>query len=98
MDKIPYIRLPFVPNALGYLSRGVAELITGHQVEINRTLRRISRAMNLMTSPSIFIDYMSEVIDTHFNNDVGTIVKFKDKPPIYNFPQGIREGLKTRLT
>jgi hypothetical protein len=89
MENIPYIRIPFVPNALGYLSRGIAELITGHQVEINRTLKRISRAMNLMTSPSIFIDYMSEVIDTHFNNDVGNIIKFKDRPPIYNYPQGI---------
>lgn len=89
MEKIPYKRIPFVPNALGFLSRGIAELITGHQVEINRTLRRISRAMNLMTSPSIFIDYMSEIIDTHFNNDIGTIIKFKDRPPVYNFPQGI---------
>ena len=89
MDKIPYVRIPFSPNALGYLSRGIAELITGHQVELNRTIKRISRAMNLMTSPSIFIDYMSEGIDTHFNNDVGNIIKFKDKPPIYNYPQGI---------
>jgi hypothetical protein len=89
MESIPYIRIPFVPNAMGYLSKGIAELITGHQVEINRTLRRISRAMNLMTSPAIFVDYMSEIIDTHFNNDVGTVVKYKNTPPIYNFPGGI---------
>jgi hypothetical protein len=88
-DKVPYKRIQYVPNAIGYFSKGVAELITGHQVEINRTLRRISRAMNLMSSPSIFIDYMSEVIDTHFNNEVGSIIKFKNNPPIYNYPQGI---------
>lgn len=89
MDAIPYVRIPFVPNAMGYLSKGIAELITGHQVEINRSLRQISRAMNLMTSPNILVDYMSEIIDTHFNNDVGTIIKYKDRPPVYNFPQGI---------
>lgn len=87
--KIPYERIQYVPNAIGYFSKGVAELITGHQVEINKTLRRISRAMNLMSSPSIFIDYMSEIIDTHFNNEVGSIIKYKNNPPIYNYPQGI---------
>lgn len=89
MKKLPYKRIPFSPNALGYLSRGVGELLTGHQVEINRTLKRISRAMNLMSSPHILVDHMSKVVDTHFNNDVGNIVKFSGLPPTYNFPQGI---------
>lgn len=89
MEKVPYIRIPFVPNALGYFSKGVAELITGHQVEINRMLKRISRSMNLMSSPSILVDFMSEIVDTHFNNEVGTVIKYKNTPPIYNFPQGI---------
>lgn len=88
-DKIPYERIPFVPNAIGFFSKGVAEIITGHQIEINRTLRRISKAMNLMSSPNIMVDYMSEIVDTHFNNDIGTIIKYKNQPPIYNFPQGI---------
>jgi hypothetical protein len=88
-DKIPYIKLPFVPNALGYLSKGAAELMTGHQVEINRTLKRISRSMNLMSSPHVLVDYLSDIIDTHFNNEVGNIIKYKDRPPIINFPQGI---------
>lgn len=87
--KIPYERIQYVPNAIGYFSKGVAELITGHQVEINRTLKRISRAMNLMSSPSIFVDFMSEIVDTHFNNDVGSIIKYKNQPPIYNTPVGI---------
>lgn len=52
-------------------------------------LRRISRAMNLMSSPSILVDFMSEVIDTHFNNEVGTVIKYKNNPPIYNFPAGV---------
>lgn len=88
-DKIPYERISFVPNAIGFFSKGVAEIITGHQIEINRTLRRISKAMNLMSSPNIMVDYMSEIVDTHFNNDIGTIIKYKNQPPIYNFPQGI---------
>ena len=32
---------------------------------------------------------MSEIVDTHFNNDVGTVIKYKNNPPMYNFPQGI---------
>ena len=88
-ETIPYKRIQYVPNAIGYFSKGVAEILTGHQIEINRMLRRISRAMNLMSGPNILVDYMSEIIDTHFNNEVGTIVKYKNQPPIYNFPQGI---------
>lgn len=89
MERVPYRRIQYVPNVIGYYSKGVAELITGHQVEINRMLRRISRGMNLMSSPTILVDYMSDVIDTHFNNEVGTIVKYKNNPPIHLFPQGI---------
>lgn len=88
-ERIPYVRMQYIPNAIGYYSKGVAEIITGHQIEINRMLRRISRAMNLMSSPSILVDVMSEIIDTHFNNEVGTIIKYKNNPPIYNFPQGV---------
>lgn len=88
-EKIPYTRIQYVPNAVGYYGKGVAEIITGHQVEINRMLRRISRSMNIMSSPNILVDYMSEIIDTHFNNEVGTIIKYKGAPPAYNFPMGI---------
>jgi hypothetical protein len=88
-EKIPYVKFTYVPNAVGYYGKGVAEIITGHQVEINRMLRRISRAMNLMSSPSILVDFMSEIVDTHFNNEVGTVIKYKNTPPIYNFPAGI---------
>lgn len=88
-EEIPYISMPFMPNAIGFYSKGVAEMITGHQVEINRTLRRLSRSMNLMSSPQILVDYMSDIIDTHFNNEVGNIIKYKNTPPVYNFPQGV---------
>jgi hypothetical protein len=88
-EQIPYKKIPFVPNALGYLSKGVAELITGHQVEINRSLRRISRSMNLMSSPHVLVDYLSDIIDTHFNNEVGNIIKYKDRPPQVVFPAGV---------
>ena len=81
--------MTYVPNAVGYYGKGVAEIITGHQVEINRMLRRISRGMNLMSSPTILVDFMSEIVDTHFNNEVGTVIKYKNTPPIYNFPTGI---------
>jgi len=88
-EEIPYIPMSFMPNAIGFYSKGIAEMITGHQVEINRTLRRLSRSMNLMSSPNILVDYMSNIIDTHFNNEVGTVIKYKGAPPVYNFPQGV---------
>ena len=88
-EKIPYTRIQYVPNAVGYYGKGVSEIITGHQIELNRMLRRISRSMNIMSSPNILVDYMSEIIDTHFNNEVGTIIKYKGAPPAYNFPMGI---------
>ena len=88
-EEIPYIPMQFMPNAIGFYSKGVAEMITGHQVEINRTLRRLSRSMNLMSSPHILVDYMSDIVDTHFNNEVGNIIKYKNTPPVFNFPQGV---------
>ena len=77
----PFVKLPYDPNAVGYWSRGLAEILLGTQIEINKMLITASQSINLMGVPRIFIDEMSKVLETAFNNNIGTIVKFRGTMP-----------------
>ena len=72
-------------------------MLMGTQLGIDTILRTISEAMNLVGVPRIFIDEMSKVLEASFNNNVGTIVKYRGTKPIFEvapcMPQEMYEHL-----
>jgi hypothetical protein len=95
--KFPYAKLDFQQNVTGYYGRGIAELITGHQVEINRTLKRISDSLRLVASPKVLYDFASKIVKTHFNNDVGTLIGYQGTPPQFITPQAVNSDIFNHL-
>lgn len=80
-DWIPFVRMRWNPRLLGYYSQGLAEILTGIQVEINKLLMTIQKSMHLGSVPKIFVENMSKIVTSHLNNDIGTIVKYTGTPP-----------------
>lgn len=78
----PTARLSFQSNPLGYRSKGICDLLTGHQVELNRTCKKMQDAFRL-ASPKWLVERMSKVVKTHFNNQVGTIMDYTGTVPQY---------------
>lgn len=67
---------------LGFWGQGVAEQLTGIQLEINKILRTIQVSMHLVSVPKIFVEASSKIVESHLNNKIGGIIKYVGQPPI----------------
>jgi len=96
-DYIPFTRLSWSERLLGYYSQGIAEILTGIQVEINKILRTIQRSMHMGAIPKIFVESGSKVVSSHLNNDIGTIVTFTGTPPQSGALMSVPQDLYVQL-
>lgn len=80
-DKFPFVKFGYNPNIVGYFSQGLAEILMPGQMEIYRMLIVASQSLELMGVPRIYIDELSKIIETSFNNRIGTIIKGRGQPP-----------------
>ena len=93
----PFRKIGFVGNLVGAYSKGVAECVTPFQLEANRTLMRISDALRLVASPKVLYEYQSKIVQSHFNNDVGTMIGYLNTPPTFVMPQAVSPELFQHL-
>lgn len=82
-DYFPFVFMHYSPRLLGFWSQGVAEQLMGTQMELNSLLFTISRAIKLVGVPRIFVEEGSKVASSSFNNEVGTIIKYRGTKPEY---------------
>lgn len=82
-QTFPFVKLSYDPNAVGWWSRGLVEILLGTQIEINKMLITASQSINLLGVPSIWIDEMSKIVETSFNNNIGTIGKYRGNLPTW---------------
>lgn len=85
----PYTRMyfPFLfwkwsLRPVGFWGQGIAEQLTGIQLEINKILRTIQVSMHLVSVPKIFVEASSKVVSAHLNNKIGGIIKYVGTPPV----------------
>ena len=77
----PFVFVRWTDRLLGFWGMGIAEDIMGIQLEINRLMIRINKALHLMAVPRIYVENNSKVRKSFFNNDVGTIIPYTGTPP-----------------
>ncbi len=80
-DRFPFVKFGYNPNIVGFFSQGLAEILMPGQMEIYRMLIVASQSLELMGVPRIYIDEMSKIMETSFNNRIGTIIKGRGNPP-----------------
>ncbi len=79
--KFPFVKFGYNPNIVGFFSQGLAEILMPGQMEIYRMLIVASQAIELMGVPRIYIDELSKILETSFNNRIGTIIKGRGNAP-----------------
>lgn len=79
----PFVKFGYNPNLVSYFSQGLIEILMPTQMEIYRNLIVASQAIELMGVPRIYIDELSKISETSFNNRVGTIIKGRGNPPVF---------------
>lgn len=82
MCKFPFVFFRWSLRPLGFWGQGLAEQLSGIQLEINKILRTIQVSMHLVSIPKIFVEANSKIVSAHLNNKIGGIIKFLGQPPI----------------
>lgn len=92
-ERFPFSFLHYSPRLLGFWAQGVAEQLMGTQIELNKLLFTISRAITLVGVPRIFMEAGSKVNKGAFNNEVGTIIEYRGTKPEYETTQSNAQDL-----
>lgn len=79
--KFPFVKIGYNPNIVGWFSQSLCEILMPTQMEIYKMLIIASQAIELMGVPRIYIDELSKIVETAFNNNIGTIIKGRGAPP-----------------
>lgn len=80
-ERFPFAKLGYNPNPVGWFSQGLCEILMPTQMEIYKMLIIASQSIELMGVPRILIDEFSAILETAFNNNIGSIIKYRNKPP-----------------
>lgn len=90
--RFPFTKLGYNQNMVGFFSQGLIEILMPTQMEIYRNLIVASQAIELMGVPRIYMDRMSKILQTSFNNRIGTIIEGDGPPPVFlNAPSNAPE-------
>lgn len=82
-EGFPFAKIGYNPNIVGWFSQGLCEILMPTQMEIYKMLIVASQAIELMGVPRILIDEFSKILETSFNNNIGSIIKYKNTPPTF---------------
>jgi hypothetical protein len=82
---------------LGFFGQGIAEQLTGIQVEVNKILRTIQMAFHLCGIPKVYLEMGSKVVKTQLNNEVGSLVWYHGSKPITEGTTGVDPQLFQHL-
>ncbi len=75
-DFFPFAFLRFKKRVLGFWGAGAAEVLTGIQVSINRTIRSIDEQIRRKGKGRIFVQKGSKVLPSHLTNGIADIVEY----------------------
>jgi hypothetical protein len=82
-SKFPFVFLPYCEPLEGFWGQALAEQLMGTQTEINKLLIQISKSINLVGVPRVFVEDGSKVVKAHLNNEIGSIVTYRGTKPVY---------------
>jgi hypothetical protein len=92
-DHFPFVFYKFSERPLGFFGQGLAEDLTGLQVETNKLLRVAQLSFHLNGVPRVFLETSSHVNKSHINNEIGAIAYYTGTPPIFATPNPVNQQL-----
>lgn len=96
-NDFPFVFLSYAPRMVGFWAQGLAEQLTGTQIEINKLLVTISKSISLVGVPRVFVEDGSKVVKAHLNNEVGSIITYRGTKPEYTVAPSVHPELYQQL-
>lgn len=85
----PFSKLVYENSITGWWGSGVAKLIMGIQIELNRSVKAMSQSVRIMGVPRVLYEYGSKIVKQHFNNDIGSMIGYSNNKPEFINPVSI---------
>jgi hypothetical protein len=93
----PFVVVKWNKRPLGLWGQGIAEQLTGLQVEINKLLRTIQVSMHLVSVPKVFVEAGSKVSKSHLNNEIGGVIVYSGTMPEYRTAPAVNPEMFAHL-
>lgn len=77
----PFVFVRWNNRPLGFWGQGIAEQLTGLQLEINKILKTIQVSMHLVSVPKLFVEASSKIMSSQLDNKIGSIIKYAGTKP-----------------
>ena len=87
----PFTFLRWTKPVVGYWGQSLVDRLTPIQAEINKMLRVIQRSFHLGSTFKVFLERGSQILRSHLNNDIGSLVEYTGTPPTYYAPKVVHE-------
>ncbi len=99
-DTFPVIFFRWSEPIIGFYGQGLAELVTGIQLRINKLNRFIDRCQDLISVPRVFMDVAGKVPKAHLSNEIGQVIPTRGGAKSVHFmtPPAVAPETYQRLT
>lgn len=97
LNRFPFSKYCWNPKLFGWWGQGMAEQLTGIQIEINKLLRNMQVAHHLLSAPAVYVQNGSKINGAHLNNEIGRIVNYTGAPPEVKVFQTVHPELYQHL-
>lgn len=81
-DYFPFAFIDWTKSMNGFWGIGLAEILTGIQIEINKILKENQMIFHLLDVPQIWLEDGTNIVSTHLDNQIGSVHKFSGSPPV----------------
>lgn len=96
-DCFPFAFFRYNTNISSFYGQGISEELLGTQLEINKILRDIQRAQNLIAVPRVLLEYNAQVVAAHLNNGIGSAIKYKGTKPDFFTPTAMNNEIYSHV-
>lgn len=96
-DTFPFVRFSWSEPLAGYWACGIADEVAGLQYEINLTIEKIRQALALCAVPRVFVEKGSKVATAQLNNDLGAVIHYVGRPPVFDVARAVSPELVQHL-
>jgi hypothetical protein len=81
LKRFPFVFFRYSPRMLGFWGKGVAEILTGIQLEINRLIRSISEQLRRRGRGRIFVPLTAQIPPEFFTNGISDVIPYSGGVP-----------------
>lgn len=96
-NRFPFVKFDWKKKRKGYRAKSLAEELMPLQLEINKSLIRISRSLDLCSVPRVYLDTASSVVKSQLTNEIGSIVWYEGNIPTIVAPTAVSPDLAGHL-